>query len=94
MTGPNRPPRRTDQTGPGRAHAGRVEAVHLRPRARGSEVDWGFVAEVGWIGGAEGEWLRGELAAVVRDLLLWARDDQLRLPARDGVIGSERHDRG
>jgi hypothetical protein len=40
-----------------------------------------FTGHVTYLGGAEGERLRGELAQVVRDLLLWAaaaQDEQRR----------------
>jgi hypothetical protein len=36
---------------------------------------WKLAVDVRGVGGAEGEWLRRELAAVVRELLLWARED-------------------
>lgn len=39
------------------------------------QARWVFTTEVRGIGGAEGQWLRHELAGVVRDLLTWARDD-------------------
>jgi len=37
--------------------------------------DWTFTTEVCWVDGAEGSWLRDELAGVVRDLLAWAHND-------------------
>ncbi len=36
---------------------------------------WDFRTEVRWVEGAEGEWLRHELADVLRDVLVWARND-------------------
>lgn len=45
-------------------------------RARGG--DRRFHGHVTRVGGAEGERLRGELAAVVRDLLEWAAEQQSR----------------
>lgn len=40
-----------------------------------NQADWAFTTDVRWVDGAEGEWLRKELAGVVRELLLWACDD-------------------
>ncbi len=37
-----------------------------------SQADWAFTTDVRWVDGAEGEWLRKELASVVRELLVWA----------------------
>jgi hypothetical protein len=48
-----------------------------------SDQSWRFASDVRLIGGAEGEWLQKEIAGVVRDLLLWARQDMHRPAARD-----------
>lgn len=37
---------------------------------------WTFTTDIQWVEGAEGNWLRDELAAVTRDLLVWAREDK------------------
>jgi hypothetical protein len=44
-------------------------------REPGSSAGWTFTTEIDWVDGAEGEWLRHELAVVVRALLVWAWDD-------------------
>lgn len=41
-------------------------------RTRGG--DRRFSGRINRVGGVEGEWLRGELAAVIRELLDWAAD--------------------
>ena len=40
-----------------------------------SEVDWTFTTDIHWVDGADGAWLRKELAGVVRALLVWASHD-------------------
>lgn len=42
---------------------------------RARQREWSFGSEVHRVGGTEGEWLAGELAGVVRALLLWADGD-------------------
>lgn len=46
-----------------------------RDGQRRSDTRWTFTTSVRWVGDAEGEWLRRELASVLRDLLTWARED-------------------
>lgn len=46
-----------------------------RDGQRRSDTRWAFTTSVRWVGGAEGDWLRRELARVLRDLLAWARED-------------------
>lgn len=36
---------------------------------------WTLTSEVNYVDGVEGEWLRRELAGALRELLIWARDD-------------------
>jgi hypothetical protein len=47
--------------------------VPLPPR-QATEA-WTFTSEVNYADGVEGEWLRRELAGALRELLIWARDD-------------------
>jgi hypothetical protein len=78
MTHPRRPPRRQDSSGPGRAPDERGRSSRSRRgerRRHGHAERWQFATEIRAVGGAEGEWLRRELAGVVGELLVWARDD-------------------
>lgn len=53
-----------------------VESTYNRTEGRSG---WAFTGQVEYVGGAEGERMRTQLAAVLRDLLEWAaeqgRDD-------------------
>jgi hypothetical protein len=49
-----------------------------RDGQRRGDVRWTFATSVRWVGDSEGEWLRHELASVLRDLLAWAREDITR----------------
>jgi len=63
VVGMSHPRGRVDAAGPGR-----------RARHRGGSgggEHWRFITRVRRVDGAEGEWLRRELAAVVRDLAVW-----------------------
>lgn len=73
---PDRPRERAD------AAAREPELAEVIPFPRGGrdgrnhhDVDWTFTTDVRWVDGAEGDWLRKELAGVVRELLVWASDD-------------------
>lgn len=44
-------------------------------RCHNSGHGWSYTTEIQWVGGQEGDWLRRELAGVLRNLLVWARDD-------------------
>jgi hypothetical protein len=71
-------PRRTHATsGPGRGKDRRdVACPPGKPDSRQRrENRWELDSEVRWVGGSEGDWLRHELAGVLRDLLGWARED-------------------
>jgi hypothetical protein len=71
-------PRRTHATsGPGRGKDRRgVGCPPGRPDSRQRrENRWELNNEVRWVGGSEGDWLRQELAGVLRDLLDWAHED-------------------
>ena len=48
-----------------------------RDGQRRSDARWRFAASVRWVSAAEGEWLRRELAGVLRDLLVWAQEDMV-----------------
>lgn len=52
------------------------------------DVDWTFITDVRWVGGPDGEWLRKELAGVVRELLVWASEDMTN--SEDEDPGEER----
>lgn len=69
----NRPRGRRDAPGP----LGRTKMDRSSPsgRTRPDAERWQISSEVRPVGGAEGQWLRRELHAVVRDLLLWAQQD-------------------
>lgn len=43
----------------------------------GHDGRWTFSTDISWVSGAEGEWLRRELAGALRDLLVWAREDMV-----------------
>lgn len=77
VTSADRPERRDTGPGSGRDEGGRVLPFPPggRDGLRRAEAGWTFTTNVRWIGGTEGEWLRRELASVLRDLLAWARDD-------------------
>lgn len=81
-------PGRPAMTGAGSSHRanraagrGHGEGGQIIPFPRGGDgvpLDddrWEFRTEVHWVGGADGKWLRRELAGVLRELLTWARDD-------------------
>ena len=53
-----------------------------------SEVDWTFSTDIHWVDGADGAWLRKELADVVRALLVWASHDMNDVA--EGNRGEER----
>lgn len=57
---------------------GAVESTYNQTEGR-SRSRWAFTGQVEYVGGAEGERMRTQLAAVLRDLLEWAaeqgRDD-------------------
>ena len=89
MTGVGRPPQRQDASGPGRVNNDRV--VRLRDKRgaldrRGRDEGWEVTTAIRRVGGTEGEWLRRELAGVVRELLAWARED---MTARSHQHGDE-----
>lgn len=77
MTAADRPRRTHATSGPGRGKDRR--GVPFPPGRSDSdqrrENRWELNSEVRWVGGSEGDWLRHELAGVLRDLLDWARDD-------------------
>lgn len=56
--------------------------MHNEPSAspipRDNARSWTFTTEVRSVTGEQGDWLRSKIAAVVRDLLLWAQDDLRR----------------
>lgn len=45
------------------------------PDGHRSDIRWTFTTSIRWINDTEGEWLRRELATVLRELLTWARED-------------------
>lgn len=53
--------------------------VRTAPRRR--QRVWRFTGHVHYATGAHGEWLRGELATVIHDLLAWAADKCGRAPS-------------
>ena len=76
MSSSDRPHQRAD------AAAGEPDVAKVIPFPLGgrdgrkhSQPDWVFATDIRWVDGAEGEWLRKELASVVRELLVWACDD-------------------
>ena len=89
MTGPDRL-EWNDTTPPRNDDSDRVVVPLPRRRsdaARLGEGHWEFHTDIRWIAGAEGTWLRQELAAVIRDLLIWAHDDISR--HTDGPHGED-----
>ena len=46
-----------------------------RDGQRRGDTRWAFTTSLRSVDGAEGEWLRRELARALRDLLAWARED-------------------
>lgn len=77
--------------GPGRDQ--RAQVVPFPPSGRGpgrhGGDQWDFRTEVHHVGGTEGAWLRQELAAVIRDLLVWAHEDMSRRVDQDHHHGEE-----
>lgn len=57
---------------------------HGVPMGSVSSDRWEFQTEVRYVDGSEADWLRRELAAVLRALLVWARDDQVNCADRRG----------
>jgi hypothetical protein len=59
-----------------------IPTTELNPDAAGVTYDrtderrpgWVFTGQVEYVGGAEGDRMRAQLAAVIRDLLEWAAD--------------------
>ena len=89
MNSSDRPPKRAD------AVANEPDVAKVIPFPPGgrkgrnrSEADWTFATEVRGVYGAEGAWLRKELAGVVRELLVWASDDMST--GDDGMHGQGR----
>lgn len=84
-------------TGPDRLECNDIASAHTddsgrvvvplprgrRDAARSGDDRWEFRTEVRRIAGTEGAWLRQELAAVIRDLLVWAHDDLSRQTSQD-----------
>lgn len=76
---------------------GRVER---RPKSRGSRASHRlqplasdvqrFRLDVRLIEGAEGDWLKGEIGMVVRDLLLWALQDRSACEGVGTAVGEGR----
>jgi hypothetical protein len=64
-----------DSGDPHRSHGFKSLDWSYGQKRRGN-VDRRYVARVRWVGGAEGERLRGDLAATVAELLAWAADQQ------------------
>jgi len=77
MTAADRPNPADDVSGTGRDEGGRV--IPFPPGGRDglqkSHRRWRFTADVRRVDGTEGDWLRHELARVLRDLLTWAHED-------------------
>lgn len=89
MNVPDRPHKR----GEAAAHEPELAEVIAFPRGGRDgrdhgEVDWTFITDVRWVDGSDGEWLRKELAGVVRELLVWASEDMIN--SEDGDPGEER----
>nr|CEL17665.1 hypothetical protein [Kibdelosporangium sp. MJ126-NF4] len=52
-------------------------SLRRRDRSQRSDESWRFTATVHYVTGREGEWLSKELARAIRELLVWARGDEL-----------------
>lgn len=81
----NRPPGRRESHGPRGAHDARATPRRTRDDGGHAGEPWQFDAEVRQTGGEEGAWLRGELTAVLGDLLAWAHEDMSAAASADPV---------